>query len=460
MENGKGSDLSKAFTLAVTTVTVFLTSFMVAALNIALPTIGKEFAIDAILLSWVITVYPLTAAAFLVPFGRLADIYGRKRIFTYGVLIYTVSSLLLAISVSAFMLISLRVLQGVGAAMLFTTGIAILTSVFPAGERGRALGINSAAVYIGLSLGPFLGGLLTQQFGWRSIFWIVASLGSIAIVSVLWKLKGEWAGARGDKFDLSGSIIYGITLVAIIYGFSLLPALGGIGIILVGIVGGLAFVWWETRVSSPILNMNLFRDNPVFAFSNLAALLYHTATFAVIFLLSLYLQYTRGFGPQEAGLVLVSMPVVQAVFSPVAGRLSDRLEPRVLASVGMTFTTLGLGLFAALAQDTAIGFILVSLGILGFGSAFFASPNTNAAMSSVDNTSYGVASATLAAMRQVGFTLSMGIAMLIIAMHIGRVEITPEYYASVLSSARTAFAIFAVLSFSGIFISLARGKSQ
>lgn len=458
MGNRLNRNVSKRTVLLVATMVSFVTPFMSSSVNIALPTIGKEFAMDAVLLSWVATSYLLATAVFLVPFGRIADIYGRKRIFTYGILIYTVSSLLSAISTSALMLISFRVIQGIGGALMFGTGVAILTSVFPIGERGRVLGINVAAVYLGLSLGPFIGGFLTQHFGWRSIFLVNVPLGLIVISAVFWKLKGEWAGAKGEKFDLSGSVFYGLAIVALVYGLSLLPAMLGIGAVLIGVLGILGFVWWETKVANPVLDMNLFKNNAIFAFSSLAALINYSATFAVAFLLSLYLQYIKGFSPQNAGVILVSMPVVQAMFSPVMGRLSDKIEPRILASAGMGLTTLGLGLLTFLDHNTTLQFILGSLIILGLGFALFSSPNTNAVMSSVDKRYYGVASATLATMRQIGMTLSMGIAMLIFAVYIGRVEIIPEHYPSFLMSAKVAFMVFAVLCFSGIFASLARGR--
>jgi len=451
---------NKRTVLLIATMASFLTPFMGSSINIALPSIGKEFAMDAILLSWVATAYLLAAAVALVPFGRIADIYGRKRIFTYGILIYTLSSLLSAFSTSAVMLIAFRILQGIGGAMIFGTGVAIITSVFPVGERGRALGINVAAVYLGLSLGPLLGGFLTQHFGWRSIFLANVPLGLIIIASIFWKLKGEWAEAKGEKFDLGGSIIYSLALVAIMYGLSLLPAMSGVWAIIIGILGILTFIRWETKVESPVLHMSLFKNNTVFAFSNLAALINYSATFAVAFLLSLYLQYTKGLSPQNAGLILVSMPAVQAIFSPLAGRLSDRIEPRTLASSGMGLTTIGLVLLTFLNQNTTIGFILASLIVLGFGFTLFASPNTNAIMSSVDKRFYGVASATLATMRQIGMMFSMGIAMLIFAIFMGRVEISPEYYPVLVRSMKIAFVIFATLCFGGIFASLARGKTR
>jgi len=460
MGNRMDNNVVKKVVLVVATMAAFLSPFMGSSINIALPSIGKEFAMDAILLSWVATSYLLAAAVFLVPFGRIADIYGRKKIFTYGILIYTAASFLSAISTSVFMLISSRILQGMGGAMIFGTGVAMLTSVFPVGERGRALGINVAAVYLGLSLGPLLGGFLTEHFGWRSIFLANVPLGLIIIASVFWKLKGEWAEAKGQKFDLGGSMIYSLALVAIMYGLSLLPAISGIWVIIIGVLGILTFIRWEMKVGSPVLHMNLFKNNAVFAFSNLAALINYSAIFAVAFLLSLYLQYIKGLSPQNAGLILVSMPAVQAIFSPVAGRLSDRIEPQILASVGMGLTTIGLVLFTFLNQNTAIGFILVSLIILGFGFALFSSPNINAVMSSVEEKFYGVASATLATMRQIGMMLSMGIAMLIFAIFIGRVEISPEYYPVFVKSLKVAFTIFASLCFGGIFASLARGKMR
>ena len=456
MQNG----VSKKVVLLVVTIASFTTPFMGSSINIALPPIGREFAIDAVLLAWIPTSYLLSATVFLLPLGRIADIYGRKKIFMYGIFIYTISSLLAATSTSALMLILFRIPQGIGGAMIFGTSVAILTSAYPEEERGKALGINVAAVYLGLSLGPFLGGLLTQHLGWRSIFLANLPLGLMIITLLFWKLKGEWAEAKGEKFDLSGSVIYGFAIVAMMWGLSLLPETLGVGVIAIGILSIIAFVWWETRTASPILNMGLFKNNRVFAFSNLAALINYSATFAVAFLLSLYLQYTKGFSPQTAGMVLVSMPAVQAIFSPLAGRLSDRIAPQILASAGMALTTIGLILLTFLSQNTAIGFILVSLMVLGLGFAFFSSPNTNAIMSAVESRTYGVASATLATMRQVGMMLSMGIAMFLFAIYIGRVEITPEYYSIFLESMKIAFVIFAALCFVGIFASLARGRAE
>lgn len=448
----------KKSTLLIATIGSFLTPFMGSSINIALPSIGEEFSMNAIVLSWVPTLYLLAAAVFLVPFGRIADIYGRKKVFTYGILTYTLSSLLLALSPSPFFLLSFRVLQGMGGAMIFGTAVAILTSVYPPGERGKVIGINVAAIYCGLSLGPFLGGFLTQTFGWRSIFSVNVPLGLFIFALVATSLKGEWTGAQGEKFDIHGSIFYGVALITAMYGVSLLPSTAAVWLIGAGGLITLLFIVWETRVSAPVLNLNLFKSNTVFTFSNMAALINYAATSAVAFLMSLYLQYIRGLTPQEAGIILLCQPVIMVIFSPIAGRLSDTIEPRVVASLGMALTAAALVTFTFLGDATSVPLIIGRLALLGTGLAFFSSPNTNAIMGSVEKKFYGVASAMVGTMRLIGQMTSMGVAMLVVALYVGKVEITPAYYGLFLTSARVTFTIFVGLCILGIFASLARGN--
>jgi len=438
----------------------FLTPFTSSSVNIALPSIGKRFSLDAITLSWVATAYLLAAALFLVPFGRFADLHGRKLIFRIGIIIDAVASILCTTAGSGIWLIVFRALQGLGGAMIFGTGVAILTSVFPPKERGRALGINVAATYTGLSIGPLAGGLFTQYLGWQGIFFFNAALGLIITAIAFWKLEGEWADARGEKFDLPGAAIYGVALVLIMFAFSVFPALWGFWLIIAGVVAAIIFVRWERQQKYPILQIALFRNNIVFAFSNLAALINYSATFAVSFLLSLYLQYIKGFSPEKAGLILIAQPIMMAVFSPVAGILSDKIEPLIIASFGMTLTTAGLAMLIFVGNGTSIGFIVISLIVLGLGFGFFSSPNTNAVMGSVERKFYGVASGMLGTMRLTGQTFSLGISLLLFALYIGRVQITPEYYPLFLKSMRTAFIIMAALCFLGIFASIARGKTR
>ena len=449
---------TKLSALIIASMSSFLAPFMISSVNIALPAIGKEFKADAVILSWVATSYLLAAAVSLVPFGKLADIYGQKKIFLLGQITIAVTSLLAAISVSAPMIIVLRIFQGVGGAMVSATGIAILTSVYPPQERGKVLGIAVSAVYIGLSCGPFFGGWLTQHLSWRSIFVINIPLGVAVILLVLWKLKGEWKGAEGEKFDLTGSVIYSVAIIAVMYGITTIPSLLSFWIILIGILALVAFVKWETRAAFPVFELALFKENRPFSFSSLAALINYGATFAVTFLLSLYLQYIKGMTPQGAGVVLIAQPILMAVFSPLAGRLSDKIEPRVIASFGMALTALGLVLLTLIGNKTGLPYVVASLMILGFGFALFSSPNMNAIMSSVDKRFYGIASGAVGTMRLLGQMLSMGIATLVFALFIGRVQIVPELYPVFLKGVKTAFIIFSCLCGVGIYFSLSRGQ--
>jgi EmrB/QacA subfamily drug resistance transporter len=449
---------TKRSALIIASTSAFLTPFMISSINIALPAIGKEFGTDAVVLSWVATSYLLAAAVCLVSFGKLADIYGRKKIFMIGQIMIVITSLLAAISVSAPMLIVFRIFQGAGGAMVFATGLAILTSVYPPQERGKVLGIAVAAVYIGLSCGPFFGGWLTQHFSWRAIFLANIPMGVSIIVLIILRLKGEWKGAEGDTFDFVGALIYSIAIVAILYGISIIPAMLSIALLIVGVVALVVFVKWERKIKSPVFEVKLFIENRTFAFSCLAALINYSATFAVTFLLSLYLQYIKGLTPQAAGIVLMAQPIIMAVFSPLSGKLSDRIEPRVIASLGMALTMLGLILLAFVGNNTVLIFIISSLMILGFGFALFSSPNMNAIMGSVDQRYYGIASGSVGSMRLLGQMLSMGIATLIFALFIGRAQITPEYYPALIKSVRVALIVSAGLCGVGIYFSLYRGR--
>jgi len=435
----------------------FLTPFDLSAVVVALPTIGSEFAMDAIALSWISTAYLLAAGVFLVPFGRIADIHGRKKVFLAGLSLFIIASFLMVFSVSTPMIILLRILQGSGAALIFGTSVAILTEVTPLAERGKALGIYTTAVYCGLSLGPFIGGFLTTHFGWRSIFLVNIPIGILAVSLIILYLKGEWADSREEPFDFGGAVQYALTLVCVMYGFSLLPDRNGFILLLAGSVMLGVFILRELRVRYPLLNMNLFRSNRVFAFSNLAALINYAATFSITFFLSLYLQYIRGFPASYAGTILIIQPVMQAVFSTWAGRLSDRIEPAKIASAGMAILAVGLLLLTQIGEDTPVVLLAGVLAMLGFGFALFSSPNVNAIMSSVEKRYLGIASGTLGTMRLVGQMLSMGIATMIIALFVGRVQITPDQFGPLLTGTRIGFAIFAALSFAGIFFSLSRG---
>lgn len=448
---------TQQYILLVTTLSSFLTPFMGSAVNVALPAIAKDLSMTALSLSWVATSFILAATMTLIPLGRLADIYGRKRFYVYGGLIFTVATSFCILSPSQFFLIAARAVQGVGGAMIFGTGTAMLVSAYPLEERGKIIGINVAAVYIGLTIGPFVGGLLTQHLGWRFIFLFTAVLGLI-ITLIATTIKEKWSAVNGKGFDLSGSLLYAFALFSIIYGLSRLPSLNALFLIGMGVLCLILFIVHELKSLYPLVDMLLFLNNKAFAFSNLAALINYCATFAVTFLLSLYLQQIKMLTPSQTGSILVAAPVVQALLSPVAGKLSDRFEPQFISSTGMVLTVIGLVLLIFLNSHTSIEYVFFCLILLGIGFALFSSPNVNAIMSAVEKKYYGVASATVATMRLTGQMFSMGITMLVFAVILGDYPISEANTFLLLKSAKFIFAILAFICCVGIFASLARGK--
>lgn len=450
-EPPRGLGRRKGTVLVVSSLGGFLVTFMGSAINIALPLIGAEFKVSAVTLSWVSLAYVLVSGACLLPAGRLADLYGRVRIFTYGMVIFSVFALASAFAPSAPVLLVLRALNGIGLATGSATSTALVITAYPPHIRGRALGLNVACIYSGLTLGPVLGGFIVHQLGWRALFVITGVLGLINVWLPAKRLlnldrRHEAAG----RFDVIGAAVYAVGLTAVLVGLSFLPALFGAALTAAGAAGLGLFVWWEGRASDPLLDMTLFRRNRVFALSNAAALIQYSATAAVVFLLSLYLQYNRGLDPQKAGLVLVTGSVVQVLLAPLVGRLTDRLERRYLASAGMAAGVLGILGLSFAGETTPFWYIIVTLCVLNGGVAFFSTPNTHAVMNSVDTRLVGVASATLATMRQAGMNLSQGIATMVLALEVGRRAIEPADYPQLLESLRISYWIFTALSLVGV----------
>ncbi|OEC87676.1 MULTISPECIES: MFS transporter [Methanobacterium] len=455
----KGEKVNKTAILLIATLASFLTPFMGTSLNVALPTISSELTVNAILLSWITTAFFLTSAMFAVPFGKIADIYGMKKIFTYGIVILTVASFLAAVATSAEFLIITRVVQGIGSAMIFVTGLAIITSIFPSKERGKAIGINITAVYVGLVMGPVLGGFLTQYLGWRSIFCFVVPLGLLVIALVLWKMNGkEWAACKGEKLDYWGSLLYILMLALILIGFSNITGTLGMTMVILGIVGFIGFVIWELKVENPVLEIKLFLNNRMFAFSNLATLISYMGLFAVGFLLSLYLQFIKGFDPNVTGLILVVQTAFMVIISPFAGRLSDKFDSGKLASLGMGIITIGLLIFAIITAETSVYVIILGLAILGIGVGIFSAPNTHTIMGSVERKYFGLASATVSTMRLLGQTFGMGLILAIFAVYVGAVQFNSQNYPELLTSIQVAFSISVILSIIAVFASLARNR--
>lgn len=444
-------------TVVVVVITAFVTTFTGSALNLSIPDIGKEFGVSASFVGWLVTGYTLAVAAFSVPMGRIADITCRKTVLAVGITIFTGCCIAAVFSVSMIMLMTVRIIQGIGAAMIFSTNMPVLISAFPGNMRGRVIGYSLAATYVGLSSGPVVGGFMNQNFGWKSIFILTGVLAAAALVATILKLPKDKSENQGHSADIKGNLQYVVFVVLLMYGLSeiskgWIPA----SLAAAGIIAGIFFVRHELKTDDPAVNVRLFKENIGYAFSNISALLNYGATFAIGYLISIYLQVVMGYSSQSAGFIMISQPVIMAVLSPLMGRFSDKFSPFKMSSVGMAFCAAGTGIFIFTNQETSLVIIIAALVITGLGFALFSSPNTNAVMSCVEKENYGVASSVLATMRSIGHTLSMVIVTIIVTRYMGNKplsEADPEILINVIN---ISFIIFTVICVTGVFVSLKR----
>jgi MFS family permease len=385
-----------------------------------------------------------------MPTGRMADLWGHRATFNWSLRGFAIILLATAFAPSAGVLLALRAAQGIPGAMVITASTAIVTFAYPPEERGRALGLFAAGPYLGFTLGPVLGGVIIQAAGWRTLFLVTGGLAVVNCMLPTWRSSGaDWRQPKRARFDILGSAIYALALPTLLLGFTLLPRWIGVLLVVSGAAGISLFVLWETRAADPVLSVDLLRHNRVFASSNAAAFISYAATLAVTFLMSLYLQYTRGLDPRSAGFVLFAGALVQAVFSPLAGRWADRFQARLVAALGMGLCVLALAALAFLSENTSYWYIIPALCVLGLGFALFAAPITHVVMGSVEKQQVGLASATLASVRWAGQNLSFGVAGLILALMVGSRVIEPAAYPQVLGSVRISFVVFAVLCLIG-----------
>jgi MFS family permease len=431
---------------------------MTSALNLALPYINADFSLSTSELGWITTSYMLTTAIFQIPAARIADIIGRRTVFVAGLVVFVVCSLMSGFAPSGGTLIAMRALTGVGSAMMFSTNIAIMTAAVPTNKRGWALGMHTASVYFSLAAGPFVGGLLTQTLGWHSIFFLSTGISFMVLLGAVFSIKDNWRSDGSRKFDYAGAIVYAGGLFALIYGFSELPSLHGFIILAVGIITLIFFTLHERRHSRPLFNVNIFFTNRLFKHASLSALINYAATASIAFMLSLYLQYTRGLSPIGAGAILIGQSLVMAFVSMWSGSLSDRISAPKMASTGMAIVAAGLIGFCFLSETTPFVYIIGILVVIGFGFGIFSSPNMNVIMSSVKPEEYGLASASTGTVRLVGQAFSMGLAMMAISITIGDTSSFADNGHSLMSSMRTTFIISAILCSIGVYSSSRRKK--
>ena len=448
-------------TLITVSITSFMGTFLISSINIALPAIEKSFALNAISLSWIITGFLVATGMFLLPVGKLGDISGNVRLFKLGLIVFTLASMLCAISPSGIWLIAARFVQGVGSAFTSTTGQAILVANFPARNRGQVIGISVASVYTGLATGPFIGGFLTQALGWHSLFYVAAVLGILSTAIAFSFLEKDVAVHGGEKkIDLRGTFVFMPGLIALVYGSSHIPSSSGWALMAFGII--LLALFWiiESRVVYPMFETRLFTHNKLFGFSNLAALINYTATSAIVFFLSLYLQKIQGLSPRDAGAVIIAQPVMMALFSPVVGRLSDKIQPRYFATLGMAMCSAGLFAMSFFTAATPLWLIVSILIWEGLGFAFFSSPNMNTIMSSVDKSRYGQASGTASSMRIFGQIVGMTTVTFFFAFYFGDKSVTGVDDNIFLTAMQRGFITFALVSLIGIYFSFSRGNVE
>lgn len=441
--------------LAAGSVASFLVPFMMSAVAIAMPVIQTEFSATAVELSWIVGSYILALAAILLPVGRLSDIVGRKRTFIWGNALFVVFSLCAALTWSVHSMIVVRVLQGVGASMILSTAMAIITEIYPRHERGRAMGILVACVYLGLSVGPLLGGFMIDLIGWRSIFFLCLPPG-ILTWYLARRIEGEWQPARGEYFDLPGSLFYALFVLCCISGLTGLDKPQRATILLVGAaLAGFLFVFRSRTAPRPLVRLSLFR-NRIFTLSSLAAMINYSGTTALGFLLSLYLQVVKGFSPMQAGLILIIQPVVQSFLSPLAGSLADRVDAAKLASLGMALCGVGLWMLCAVCEGTTLWYIGGVLSIMGLGFALFASPNTMVIMGSVEPKHYSIASSLVGTMRTFGMSLSIGITTVVFGFLMEGKPVSVDTIPEFLESMDLILSICAALCGIGVLFSLGR----
>ncbi len=439
------------------TFTQFVVPYMLSAVGVSLPVIGREFQAGATVLTLVETAFIGCTGMFMLPFGRLSDMYGREPFFLAGLSLFTLSTFLMPLSPNMAFLIGIRMLQGFGGAMQVSTGLAIISEAFPPGERGRAYGIASAGVYLGISVGPTLGGLLTTHWGWRWIFYSGAPFCLLTLLLSFRTLPLSRIRKSKEVFDWGGTLLNMLCIGSGVIGGAFFDHLFGkiaFGSSLFFLAG---FIFWESRAPFPLVSLRLFRENKDFSYGCAVQFINYSATFGVTFLFSLYLQYVHGLSAFHAGMILVVQPVIQAILSPYFGRMSDKVAPDRLACAGMALATVGLGVSLAIGMTSTTSLVLTILVLLGFGASMFAAPNMSIIMGSVEPEQYGVASAMTGAMRTVGMIASMTFIALILSFFVGAEVITVENsssYMQAMSIALVGLLVFSLfgtaLSFKGI----------
>jgi EmrB/QacA subfamily drug resistance transporter len=457
-----GSELSK---LPVTTnalisvcIGYLIAPLGMAAVNVSIPALAEDLQANAIKVSWLPTLYILANVSLMLPFGKLADNYGRKRMYALGIFLNAVSAFMCAISSNIDWVLFWRFMQGAAGAMIFSTGVAIITSVTPAHKRGAALGVLGACVYIGLTLAPAVGGWLTEWFGWRSVFYFQIPLMFALLIFMKLKLHGEWKNDLHSRFDWIGSGIFVLFSCTLVYGFSKLPSLFGVSLLAVSLLSLMGFIVHQSRDKQPLIRVQMFRESRVFSLSLTASFLMYGSNFAIVFLLSLYLQYIKGFGPAYAGQILLIQALCMAIVAPFAGKLADRFEARIIATIGTVIVAFGFLFLIQIDTETSAFYVGGALSLVGLGFGLFSTPNNTAIMGAVKEQEVGVASASMNLSRTIGNLVGMSSVNLMMHYYMGdatfSAETNPELMKIISLALMMSFTFVIIAS----FVSAIRGR--
>lgn len=405
----------------------FMSALDGSVVNTILPIVNRSLGSSIAAIEWVITIYLLVLSGLLLSFGRLGDIQGHKAVYISGFAIFLIGSMLCGLAPSVNALIVFRGLQALGAAMLQANSPAILTKSFPAQQRGQALGLQATMTYLGLTIGPSLGGWLVDQFNWRAVFYINIPVGLIALWLSLRHISPDRPDKNNGRFDLPGAFIFTTGLVMLLIGLNQGHALGWTSPAISALLGSallllVAFILVERAVSQPMMDLSLFR-NRQFSIAVSSAILNYICVYSIIFLMPFYLIQGLNFSPTQTGLLLTAMPVIMAIIAPVSGTLSDRIGTRVPVVFGMCLLTAGLLLLSGLGPETSKYGIALRLSVAGLGIGIFISPNNSALMGAAPPHRQGIAAGTLATARNLGMVLGVGLAGAIFTTSLSRQEL-------------------------------------
>ena len=449
----------KNLILVICTVLSFFTVFAVNAVTIVIPSIASEYHMSNIIQNWVTIIFLLVVAVLSVPAGQISGKYGLKKVTIVSVILFIIISIANVLVTSQEQFLACRLILGISLAFINVTSMAMIVSAFPPEERGTALGINITGVYIGLSLSPVLGGILNYNLGWRSVVLFGVPFLFVILVLLLTRISDEWITFKGIPIDIKGSLSYGVGMALFMYGFTILNTQQGIILTVLGIAILVVFGIIELRQNHPVFDIRFFKNHK-FLSANFASLCAYLATYAITTILNYHLQYIKGLDSQTAGIILLAAPLCQVVLAPIAGRLSDKFVPQILAAMGMALGTISLFLFSSLNAQTPMLYLIISMIVYGIGFGLFSPPNTNVIMGSVPPKDTSIASASVATMRTVGQAMSMGILTLVFAFVMGDVPIIEKYYPLLTQSCQITCIICVVLCVLSVFASFVGFKSQ